>query len=85
SKMLEYVGANRNDFSNKYGNLSPASIGAIQRNVLRLENEGGDKFFGEPGLNIEDFIQTDQGKGVINILAADKLMQSPRLYTTFLL
>lgn len=84
-KMIQYVGDNRAEFITKYGNISPASIGAIQRSLMRLENEGADKFFGEPELNITDFIQTEQGKGVINILAADKLMNSPRVYTTFLL
>lgn len=84
-KMLQYIGDNRAQFTTKYGNISPASIGAIQRGLVRLENEGADKFFGEPDLEITDFIQTEQGKGVINILAADKLMRSPRVYTTFLL
>lgn len=84
-KMLQHIGENRAQYTNRYGNISPASIGAIQRGLIRLENEGADKFFGEPELEITDFIQTEQGKGVINILAADKLMQSPRVYTTFLL
>ncbi len=84
-KMLQFVGDNRKDFITKYGNISPASIGAIQRGLMRLESEGADRFFGEPDLEITDFIQTEQGKGVINILAADKLMNSPRVYTTFLL
>lgn len=84
-KMVQFVGDNRKEFTTKYGNISPASIGAIQRALLRLESEGADKFFGEPDLEITDFIQTEQGKGVINILAADKLMISPRVYTTFLL
>ena len=84
-KMLEYVGNNRTQFINTYGNISAASIGAIQRNLIRLESEGAEKFFGEPELNILDLIQTDNGKGVINVLAADKLMLSPRVYTTFLL
>lgn len=83
--MLQFIGDNRKDFTTKYGNISPASIGAIQRGLMRLESEGADKFFGEPDLEITDFIQTEQGKGVINILAADKLMYSPRVYTTFLL
>jgi DNA helicase HerA-like ATPase len=83
--MLQYIGDNRKEFTTKYGNISPASIGAIQRGLMRLESEGADKFFGEPDLEITDFIQTEQGKGVINILAADKLMNSPRVYTTFLL
>lgn len=84
-KMLQFIGDNRKEFTTKYGNISPASIGAIQRGLIRLESEGADKFFGEPELEITDFIQTEQGKGVINILAADKLMNSPRVYTTFLL
>lgn len=84
-KMLEFVGSNRNQFTTSYGNISAASIGAIQRNLMRLESEGAEQFFGEPELNVFDFIQTDGGKGVINILAADKLMHSPRVYTTFLL
>lgn len=84
-KILQYIGDNRAQFTTKYGNISPASIGAIQRGLVRIENEGADKFFGEPDLEITDFIQTEQGKGVINILAADKLMRSPRVYTTFLL
>ena len=84
-KMVEFVGNNRAEFTTKYGNISPASIGAIQRSLLRLENDGATHFFGEPELVIEDFIQTLQGKGVVNILAADKLMLSPRIYTTFLL
>lgn len=84
-KMLQFIGDNRREFTTQYGNISPASIGAIQRGLMRLESEGADKFFGEPDLEITDFIQTEQGKGVINILAADKLMSSPRVYTTFLL
>ena len=84
-KMVEFVGNNRTEYTTKYGNISPASIGAIQRSLLRLENEGAAHFFGEPELVIDDFIQTIQGKGVVNILAADKLMLSPRIYTTFLL
>ncbi len=84
-KMVEYVGNNRNEFTTKYGNISAASIGAIQRSLLRLEGERADLFFGEPELNIEDLMQSDGGKGVINVLAADKLIGSPRLYTTFLL
>jgi hypothetical protein len=84
-KMLQFIGDNRARFTTKYGNISPASIGAIQRSLMQLESQGGDNFFGEPGFEITDFIQTDQGKGVINILAADKLINSPRVYTTFLL
>ena len=85
-KMLQYVGDNRAQFTTKYGNISSASVGSIQRNLARLEAEGGEVFFGEPELNISDLIKTDnRGKGIINILAADKLMNSPRIYTTFLL
>ena len=109
--MLQYVGDNAKDFTTQYGNVSAASVGAIQRSLLTLESQGGDKFFGEPMLNIADFLQTmgvtmaptspaapaPQGGasasrdgpskqvGVVNILAADKLLTSPRLYATFLL
>jgi uncharacterized protein len=84
--MLQYVGDNAKNFTTEYGNISAASIGAIQRGLLQIESQGGDRFFGEPMLNIEDFMQTDaQGLGMVNILAADKLMNSPRLYATFLL
>jgi DNA helicase HerA-like ATPase len=84
--MLQFVGENAKQFTTEYGNISAASIGAIQRGLLQIESQGGDKFFGEPMLNIEDFMQTDaQGQGVVNILSADKLMNSPRLYATFLL
>ncbi|MEJ8809746.1 helicase HerA-like domain-containing protein [Variovorax ureilyticus] len=83
--MLQYVGENASQFTTEYGNISAASIGAIQRGLLQIESQGGDKFFGEPMLNIADFMQTEGGKGVVNILAADKLMNSPRLYATFLL
>jgi DNA helicase HerA-like ATPase len=84
--MLQYVGDNAKQFTTQYGNISAASIGAIQRGLLQIESQGGDRFFGEPMLNIEDFMQTDaQGQGVVNILSADKLMNSPRLYATFLL
>ncbi len=83
--MLTHVGDNAKQFTTEYGNVSAASIGAIQRGLLTLESQGGDKFFGEPMLNLDDMMQTVGGKGVINILSADKLMQSPRLYGTFLL
>ncbi|HPJ38382.1 MAG TPA: DUF853 family protein, partial [Spirochaetota bacterium] len=84
--MLQYVGEHAAEFNTEYGRVSSASIGAIQRGLLTLDGEGGDTFFGEPALNIDDLIQTDsRGYGVINILAADKLMQSPKLYSTFLL
>ncbi|MBW8848612.1 MAG: DUF853 family protein [Burkholderiales bacterium] len=83
--MLQYVGDNASQFTTQYGNVSAASVGAIQRGLLQIEAQGGDKFFGEPMLNIADFMQTDAGLGVINVLAADKLMNAPRLYATFLL
>ena len=84
--MLQYVGENSPSFTAKYGNISAASIGAIQRGLLQLETQGGDKYFGEPAINLDDFIQTDgNGRGIINLLAADKLMQSPRIYATLLL
>ena len=84
--MLQHVGDNASQFTTEYGNVSSASVGAIQRGLLQIETQGGTKFFGEPMLNISDFMQTDaNGHGVVNILAADKLMNSPRLYATFLL
>ncbi|RZJ06603.1 MAG: DUF853 family protein [Rubrivivax sp.] len=83
--MLQYVGDNASQFTTQYGNVSAASVGAIQRGLLQIEAQGGDKFFGEPMLNIADFMQTEGGLGVINVLAADKLMNAPRLYATFLL
>ena len=84
--MLQYVGDNAREFTTGYGNISAASVGAIQRGLMQIESQGGEKFFGEPMLNISDFMQTDgAGHGLINILAADKLMNSPRLYATFLL
>ncbi|NWK81332.1 helicase HerA-like domain-containing protein [Acinetobacter sp. SwsAc4] len=84
--MLTYVSENTAELKAEYGNLSPASLGAIQRNLLALGDQGGEQFFGEPSLNILDFIQTDtNGHGYINILAADKLMNTPKLYATFLL
>ena len=84
--MLQHVGENASQFTTQYGNVSAASVGAIQRGLMQIQTQGGDKFFGEPMLNIGDLMQTDSsGRGVINILAADKLMHSPRLYATFLL
>lgn len=84
--MLQQVGDNAATFQTEYGNISAASIGAIQRGLIGIEEQGGDQFFGEPMLNIEDLLQTDaRGKGIVNILAADKLMNAPRLYSTFLL
>ena len=83
--LLQYVGDNGKQFTTTYGNISAASVGAIQRGLLQIESQGGDRFFGEPMLDISDLMQTVGGKGVINILAADRLLQSPRLYATFLL
>ena len=84
--MCQYVGENSAQFTTNYGNVSSASIGAIQRGLLTIEQQGGDRFFGEPMLNIDDMMQTDaKGRGVVNILAADKLLQAPTLYSTFLL
>ena len=84
--MLQFVGDNASQFTTEYGNVSGASVGAIQRGLLTLEQQGADKFFGEPALNLDDLMQTaDGGRGIVNILAADKLLQSPRVYSTFLL
>ncbi|MDH5512208.1 MAG: DUF853 domain-containing protein, partial [Gammaproteobacteria bacterium] len=83
--MAQHVGDNSKEFTTAYGNISGASVGAIQRSLLTLENQGADKFFGEPALNLNDLMQTDSGRGMINILAAEKLMQSPKVYATFLL
>ena len=84
--MLQYVGDNAAGFTTEYGNVSAASIGAIQRALLTLDNQGGNQFFGEPMLNIHDLMQTaDGGRGVVNILSADQLMNAPRLYGTVLL
>jgi DNA helicase HerA-like ATPase len=84
--MLQYVGDNAGQFKTQYGNVSAASIGAIQRGLLALEEQGGDKFFGELALDLDDIIQTDaQGRGVVNVLVADKLINAPKLYATFLL
>jgi DNA helicase HerA-like ATPase len=84
--MLQYVGENAKQFTTEYGNISSASVGAIQRGLLALEGQGADKFFGEPMLNIDDLMQTDSnGRGIVNILAANQLMNSPKLYATFLL
>jgi DNA helicase HerA-like ATPase len=83
--LLQYAADNAQAFQTSYGNVSAASIGAIQRGLLALEQQGGDKFLGEPMLNIDDLLQTDGGRGVVNILAADRLMQAPQLYATVLL
>ena len=84
--MLQYVGDNASQFKTRYGNVSAASIGSIQRGLLQLEQQGGEKFFGEPALDLDDLMQTDStGRGIVNILAADTLLQSPMIYATFLL
>jgi DNA helicase HerA-like ATPase len=83
--MLQHVGDNAAQFTTAYGNISAASVGAIQRGLVALESQGADRFFGEPMLDIADLMQVDAGRGVVNILAAEKLMHSPKLYSTFLL
>ena len=83
--MLNFVGQNAAEFTTQYGNVSTASIGAIQRALLGLENQGADLFFGRPSFDIFDLLQCEGGKGVMNVLAADKLMLKPKLYSTFLL
>ena len=83
--LLQHVGDNASQFTTEYGNVSAASIGAIPRGLLQIEEQGGDRFFGEPMLDIADFMQAIDGQGVVNILAADRLLHSPRLYATFLL
>lgn len=84
-KLIEYVGQNANNFTSVYGNISTASLGAIQRGLVAMEHDNVDKFFGEPDLNIDDLIQSNGQKGVINILTADQLINNPRVYSTFLL
>lgn len=83
--MLNYVAQNASEFTTAYGNVTSASIGAIQRALLELENQGADKFFGEPEFDIYDLMQCENGRGVMNVLAADRLMLNPKLYSTFLL
>lgn len=84
--MAQFVGENAREFTTSYGNISAASVGAVQRNLLALEEQGAEAFFGEPAVSLDDLLQTDaQGRGMINILAADKLVQAPQLYATFLL
>ncbi len=83
--LLAHAGENAKEYQLNYGNISGASIGAIQRGILTIESQGGEKFFGEPALNLSDLMQTVDGKGVVNILAADKLLANPRIYATFLL
>lgn len=83
--MLDYVAKNARQYTSSYGNITAQSVGAIQRALLTLENQGADKFFAEPSFDIFDLLQCEQGKGVMNVLAADKLMLNPKLYSTFLL
>ena len=83
--MLDWVSKHAKEYTTKYGNISTATVGAIQRALLQLENQGADKFFGLPSFDIQDLMQTENGKGVMNVLAADKLMLQPKLYSTFLL
>jgi len=83
--LLQHIGDNAQQFQTGYGNVSAASIGAIQRGLLGIEQQGADKFLGEPMLNVDDLLQTIDGKGAVNILAADRLMQSPAVYSTLLL
>ena len=83
--MLDYVAKHAKEYTTQYGNISTATVGAIQRALLQLENQGADKFFGEPSFDIFDLLQTENGKGVMSVLAADKLMLQPKLYSTFLL
>ncbi|MBQ3679891.1 MAG: DUF853 family protein, partial [Paludibacteraceae bacterium] len=83
--MLDYVAKNASQFTSQYGNITAPSVGAIQRALLALENQGADKFFGEPAFDISDLLATEGGKGVMNVLAADRLMLQPKLYSTFLL
>ena len=83
--VLDFVSKNAKQYTTKYGNISTQSVGAIQRSLLQLENQGADRFFGEPAFDIQDLMQTEGGKGVMSVLAADKLMLQPKLYSTFLL
>lgn len=83
--MVDYVSKHAKEYTTRYGNISAATVGAIQRSLLQLENQGGEKFFGEPSFDIFDLLQTENGKGVMSVLAADKLMLQPKLYSTFLL
>lgn len=83
--MLQHASENREAYQAQYGNISPASVGAIQRSLLELETQGADELFGEPAINLEDFMQTERGRGLINVLASERLFISPRIYATFLL
>ena len=82
--MLDFVSKNASEYTTTYGNISTASIGAIQRAILTLEDQGADKFFGEPAFSVADLMDTEDGKGIMNVLAADELMMRPKLYSTFL-
>ena len=82
---LDYVSKHAKEYTTKYGNISSATVGAIQRALLQLENQGANQFFGEPSFDIHDLLQTENGKGIMSVLAADKLMLQPKLYSTFLL
>ena len=83
--LMQYVGSNADQMTLQYGNVSTASVGAIQRGLLQLDEQGGDQFFGEPAVKLDDFMQSVGGKGVLNLLAADQLINAPKLYSTFLL
>ncbi len=83
--MLQFVGDHGKEYTTEYGNISVTSVGAIQRGLLALESQGGEKIFGEPMLNIEDMLQTERGQGIVNVLSADRLMQAPKMYATLLL
>ncbi|HBK05274.1 MAG TPA: ATPase, partial [Acetobacteraceae bacterium] len=84
--ILAFIAEHASELTTQYGNVSKQTVGTIQRQLLVLENQGGDKFFGEPALDLKDFMRTDRdGRGMVNILVADRLMQNPRLYATFLL
>src|SRR5204863_6716559 len=83
--MLQFAGDNARQFTTEYGNISSASVGAIQRALLEIEQQGGDRFFGEPMLDVDDLLQTDGGRGVVNVLVADELIRAPKIYATFLL
>lgn len=83
--LMQFIGANAEQMTLQYGNVSTASVGAIQRGLLQLDEQGGDIFFGEPAVKLDDFMQTIGGKGVLNLLAADQLINAPKLYSTFLL
>lgn len=83
--MLDYVAKHAKEYTTRYGMISTATVGAIQRAILQLESQGAEQFFGEPAFDIRDLLQTEDGKGVMNVLAADKLMMQPKLYSTFLL